>query len=139
MKIKRAMTPTLHCASPRDSVRDVARLMRRADCGFVPVVEHGRLLGVITDRDLVVRGLASDEPDVDQLHARDVMTTEVVTIDAAASLADAAHLMAERGVRRLLVVEEGELGGVLSYGDLEQALHADGRSAREATLGVTRH
>jgi CBS domain-containing protein len=66
------------------------------------------------------------------------MSPSAWTIDAGATVEEAAHVMAEHEVRRLPVMSKGNLVGVLSYGNLEQAVHAEGPAAAEATLGVTR-
>jgi CBS domain-containing protein len=108
------------------------------DCGFIPITDAGRLVGVVTDRDIVIRCLADARTDVRDERIDRVMSTSVWTIDADATVEEAAHVMAEHEVRRLPAMSKGSLVGGLSYGNLEQAVHAEGPAAAEATLGVTR-
>jgi CBS domain-containing protein len=138
MKVSDAMAREVAYARPDEEIGALAEAMRDAGTGFLPVVDDGRLVGVVTDRDIVVRGLAAAGGDPRTLAAADVMTREVVTVRGDASLADAARVMSESEVRRLPVTDgDGGLQGVLSHGSLVQA--ADGeQDAMTATLGVTR-
>jgi CBS domain-containing protein/ribosome-associated translation inhibitor RaiA len=138
MFVHEAMAKTICTASPTDTVSAVARMMRDNDCGFIPIVEAGRLVGVVTDRDIVIRCLADALADVGGVQISTLMSPSAWTIDAGATVEEAAHVMAEHEVRRLPVMSKGNLVGVLSYGNLEQAVHAEGPAAAEATLGVTR-
>jgi CBS domain-containing protein len=97
-------------------VQDAAQLMRDRDIGDVVVVDDQRVRGIVTDRDLVVRGLASGFAPTSQLG--DVLTEGVVTVDAGETTARAAEIMRERAVRRLPVVDGDTLVGVVSLGDL---------------------
>jgi CBS domain-containing protein len=94
-------------------------------------------VGVVTDRDLVVRFLADGGTDAEGTLVGDVMTRDVTTLGADQDLEAAATLMRERQVRRLVVTDaDGVVVGVLSHGDLVQATDGEG-AGREATLGVT--
>lgn len=117
-KVSDIMTKDCQTVTPADNVYEVAVLMKKHDIGFVPVVEpNGRkLLGVITDRDLVLRGYAEKHPG--SASVTEVMTDEVETISPNLSVDEAAAKMAEHQIRRLPVVEGGELLGVVSIGDL---------------------
>jgi CBS domain-containing protein len=140
VEVREAMAKTISTATPEDTIVDVASLMKREDCGFIPVVREQEVVGVVTDRDLVLRVMAGDAAggsDLPAIPVSEVMTASVWTVGADESLEAAAHRMAEHGVRRLPVMEGGRLVGILSYGNLEQALHAEGAAAVEATLGVT--
>jgi len=95
-----------------------AQRMRRHDVGCLPVLEEGRLVGMVTDRDLVVRGLA-DCPDLSRRRVGEVMSTGPLTIAPERSVEDAFRMMTETGIRRLLVVDdEGRLVGLISWHDL---------------------
>ena len=137
MKVREAMAKTISTIGPDDTVAHAAELMRKEDCGFIPVVAGDRLLGVLTDRDIVIRCLADGHAELAEETIDHVMTTGAWTIDADAPIESAAHEMASHEVRRLPVTEKDRLVGILSYGNLEQALHAEGSAATEATLGVT--
>jgi CBS domain-containing protein len=138
MKVRDAMAKTISTVGPQDTVKRAAELMKVEDCGFVPVVSGDRLVGVLTDRDIVIRCLAAGHDDLAHETIDHVMTSGAWTIDAESPLEAAAHEMASHEVRRLPVTEGERLVGILSYGNLEQALHAQGSAAAEATLGVTR-
>lgn len=107
-------------------VSAAARCMRDADTGTVVVLDDGRLVGILTDRDITVRVVAEDLPP--STPVREVCSAaELVTIEPGASADTAARLMREKAVRRLPVVEGGELVGVVSLGDL--AIEMADRSA----------
>lgn len=137
MKVSKAMAKTISTARPDDTVARAAALMKTEDCGFLPVLADGKLVGVVTDRDIVIRCLAGGDTDTINETIDHVMTRDAWTIDADAPIEAAAHEMAVHEVRRLPVMEKDRLVGVLSYGNLEQALHAKGAEAAEATLGIT--
>jgi CBS domain-containing protein len=107
-------------------VSAAARCMREEDIGDVVVLDDGRLVGILTDRDITVRVVAADLPPSTPIRAV-CSTVELVTIEPGASVDDAARLMREKAVRRLPVVEGGEVVGVVSIGDL--AVQVDDRSA----------
>ena len=136
MKVREAMAKTISTASPTDTVRQVAELMKEEDCGFVPIVEEGHLVGVVTDRDIVVRCLTDGHGDIGNEMAAEVMSTKVVTVGPEDDIKEAAHRMATAEVRRLPVVVDGNVVGVLSLGNLIQATQ-DAGPAVEAVLGVT--
>jgi CBS domain-containing protein len=110
----------------------VARLMAEHDVGSIPVVDaDGRAHGIVTDRDLVVRGMAAGR-DPGQTSVADVMTGDALaTISPDAQVSEARDLMAHRRVRRLLVTKDGKLVGVLSMGDVAEA-DASKRAVGEA-------
>lgn len=140
MQVSDVMSKDVAVADIRSTVRDVAGIMRIEDCGFVPVVDGGRLAGVVTDRDLVVRYLADASLDgaIEDTPVAEVMTSgDLVTIGPDEKLETVAHMMALRQVRRLVVTQDGAITGVITLGDLEQAMHGRGAAAREAILAVT--
>jgi CBS domain-containing protein len=137
MQVREAMAKTISTAAPGDTIGRIASLMKKEDCGFIPVVQDGGVVGVVTDRDLVIRAMAEGAPGIAEIPVEEVMTRSIWTVGAADSIETAAHTMAEHEVRRLPVIEGGRLVGILTYGNLEQALHAEGPAAAEATLGVT--
>lgn len=114
--IKKIMSTDCVTVSPLDNVYEVAVKMKEHDIGFIPVVEGKKLIGVVTDRDLVIRGYA--EKHSGSTAVSEVMTSEVDTITSETSTDEAANLMAEKQIRRLPVVDGGELVGVLAIGDL---------------------
>ena len=115
MKLRDVMTRNPTAIEPSASIQDAARVMRDEDTGVVPIVEGGRPVGVVTDRDIVVRAIAEGQSD---RRVRDIASTDLVTVDADLSTEDAARLMGERQVRRVLVCEKDRLVGIASIGDL---------------------
>jgi CBS domain-containing protein len=115
--VREVMTPRPVTLPASASLQAAALLMKERDIGDVLVVDvdGGPVRGVVTDRDLVVRGLAAGEP---WASVGDVCSTDVVTVSPDDEVADAVRLMTDRSVRRVAVVQEGELVGVVSLGDL---------------------
>jgi CBS domain-containing protein len=114
--IREIMTDEVECVTLQDNVFEIATKMKNYDTGFIPVVEGKKLIGVVTDRDLVIRGYA--EKRSGSASVKEVMTEQVDTVSPDATIDEAAKLMAQSKVRRLPVVENGELIGVIAIGDL---------------------
>lgn len=113
------MTHALATCAPDESVAHVAAIMRDRDIGNVLVVEDGNLRGIVTDRDLALKALTGrDDPLQTPIHK--FMSTEVVTGEAEWSLEQIAKVMANHQIRRLPIVQDGELVGIVSLGDVAQ-------------------
>ena len=135
MKIRDVMTRDVHLARPGDTIQAVAERMARGDFGFIPVADGARLIGAVTDRDLVVRALAAGAaptaPIVEYI-TRDPHT--VLDTDDLKSVLD---LMASRQIRRAPVVDKhGRIVGVISLGDLSTRVKE--RYAGEALESISR-
>ncbi|MFC4598822.1 CBS domain-containing protein [Cohnella hongkongensis] len=115
-KIADIMSTDCVTLSRQASIQEAARLMRDHDIGFIPVVESRRLIGVVTDRDLVIRGYADNRSGSESLD--EVLTNDVRTVPPDLSVDEAASIMAAEQIRRLPVVNNGHLEGVVSIGDL---------------------
>jgi CBS domain-containing protein len=115
--VRDAMTPGVETVSPSQPLREAAKMMKRGDFGSLPVVENGRLVGVVTDRDIVVRAVAQGL-DTSAAQVREVASTSPVTVEPNQDLDEALRLMAQHRVRRLPVVEGEMLVGVLSQADV---------------------
>jgi CBS domain-containing protein len=140
MKIRDVMTPNPHTVSPNDTVQRVAELMREEDTGAVPVVENGRVLAMVTDRDIVVRVVADGGAFTGPIS--EIASEGVVTAPPDMSTRDAEALMAERQIRRLPVVENDRLIGIVSLGDLAvKSGHDDrvGETLEHISEGVKEH
>ena len=126
MHIRDVMTPNPRTVTPDDSIQNAARIRRDEDTGAVPVVDNGRPVGMVTDRDIVVRAVA----DGSQLNrpVSEIVTGAVVTVTPDTSTRDAAQLMSEHQIRRLPVVENERLVGIVSLGDLAVKEGRDGRT-----------
>ena len=115
MNISDVMTKNPRTASPNDTLQAVAKIMAEEDTGVVPVVDKGRLVGVVTDRDIVVRCVAEGKFNA---KATDAASDDVVTVTPDMSISEAAELMGEHQIRRLPVVEGDKLVGIVSLGDI---------------------
>jgi CBS domain-containing protein len=117
-RIKDVMTPSPTTVEPDASVVEAARTMRERDTGIVPVVENGKLIGTVTDRDIVVR-LIAEGRDPGSATVREIASTDLVTVDPQQDLDEGLRLMARHKVRRLPVVEtDGRLVGIVSQADV---------------------
>ena len=117
MKIKDIMTDQIACIKPETTVTEAAQMMQKHDIGAVPVCEGENVIGIVTDRDIVVRNIAHGKnPQVTPV--RDVMSSEVTYITPEMNIHQAAGIMAVKQIRRLPVVEEQRLVGMVSLGDL---------------------
>jgi len=117
--VSEVMTPTVTAVRPDASLVEAAELMRSHDIGDVVVAQDGRLLGVLTDRDITLRAVA-EGADPLTVSAVSVCTPEPVTVGPDEPVAAAVMLMRTHAVRRLPVVREGEPLGMVSIGDLAQ-------------------
>lgn len=119
MTVGELCTRAVRTVPPDASIGEAARRMRRHDVGCLVVVDGvDPLDGIVTDRDLVLRGLAS-ERDPSTTAVREVMTRGPAAVEAGVGAEQALHLMADQGVRRLVVLDsEGALLGVVSYDDV---------------------
>ena len=115
--VRDAMTANPRTARPAQSLADAAQIMQSEDVGSVPVVEDGRLVGVLTDRDIAIRAVA-EGVDVQTLNVGDVASREPVTVEPGQDLDEALALMARHQVRRLPVVDDGQLVGILAQADV---------------------
>jgi CBS domain-containing protein len=119
--VRHIMTEAPKTLSPDRTVADAAGLMEQYDVGVIPLAdENDRLVGLVTDRDLVLRIIAKQR-DPREVKLGDVATTRLVTTTPDTNITDARDLMAENRIRRLPVVKEGKLVGILALGDIAVA------------------
>jgi len=124
MKVCDAMSRDVQIASPKQSIREAARIMAKIDAGALPVGENDRLIGVITDRDIAVRAVAEGKAPTTKI--RDVMSDEVLYCFEDQDLEEIAQNMAEMKIRRLPVVNRDKrLVGIISLGDLARSEDPD--------------
>jgi CBS domain-containing protein len=116
MKIRDVMTPNPRTVSPNDTIQAAARVMLEQDTGAVPVVDNGRVLAVVTDRDIVVRVVAEGGSFTSPIGP--LATKSVICVTPDMSTSEASELMSEHQIRRLPVVENDRLVGIVSIGDL---------------------
>jgi CBS domain-containing protein len=124
--VDEVMTHDPRTVSPGDTVHNAASEMRDADVGAVLVEDHGKLAGIVTDRDIVVRAVA-DGADPDDITVEQVYTRDPVTLTPDQPIREAVRFMREKNVRRVPVVQGGRPVGIVSLGDL--AVELDEESA----------
>jgi len=130
MVVKDLMNPGVVSVEPTSTAAAAARLISRHNVGALPVCGgDGKLRGMVTDRDIVLRCVAAED-DPAQTPVRDIMTRSCVTVSPNADCREAARLMSAQQVRRLPVVEEGKVVGMLSLGDLAKCHRFDMEAAQ---------
>jgi CBS domain-containing protein len=135
MKVSEAMTPQVELANPNQTLREAAAAMAARDIGILPVGENDRLVGMITDRDIAVRGVAKGLAA--DAKVRDVMSAEVLYCFDDEDVEDVAANMADNKVRRLPVLNRRKrLVGIISLGDV--ALSEGGETAGKAMEDIAR-
>jgi CBS domain-containing protein len=135
MKVKELMTPRPTVVRPEDTASQAATLMKQNDCGAIPVVaDGGKLVGIVTDRDIVLRVVAAGK-DPRSTPVSAVMTADPTTVSPDSSSDDAEKLMADHQVRRLPVVEGARLVGILVTAQL--ARREDARDVGETIKGIS--
>ena len=135
MKIRDVMSKDVQVARPEDTIQNVAGRMAAGDFGFIPVADGDRLIGALTDRDIVVRAVASGAGP--EARVLDVLSRDALVVRADDDLKVALDLMSSRQIRRLPVVDkDGRLVGVVSLGDLSTRVKE--RYAGEALEEISR-
>ena len=129
------MTPTVRTARPSQSLTEAAEMMKGDDVGSVPVVDGGRLIGIVTDRDIVTRAVA-ERRDPQAVTVDEIASREMITVEPDQDLDEALRLMAANQVRRLPVVAGGQLVGMLSQADV--ALEAKEKKVGETVEEISK-
>jgi FOG: CBS domain len=120
MKVREIMTTNVECIAPETTIQDAAERMKSLDVGFLPICEKDRLIGTLTDRDIVIRGIADNHDN--KTTARTVMTSDVYFCFETDDIEKCAEHMKDKDVRRMLVLDKGKrLVGIVSLGDLSKA------------------
>ena len=142
MKIKEVMTSGVECVRPETTLQEAAAKMKSLNVGPLPVCEGDRPIGIVTDRDIVVRGLTQRPvaPYKTPLTAADCMSVAVVTTPAGADVSEAARLMKENAVGRVVVVDdEGRCAGIVTQCDLERQVPLELLCTTQAPNGAYGH
>ncbi len=121
MRVGDIMATNVECVRPDDTIQEAAYVMKERNIGLLPVCDHDRFVGMVTDRDIAIRAVAAGrDPKLTRVHA--VMTPDVICCHEDDNLEEAARLMRERQVRRIVVLDSRKfLVGILSLGDLAAA------------------
>jgi CBS domain-containing protein len=133
--VRHAMTESVQTISPDMNALDAAGLMRSEDVGVLPVVKGDELLGLITDRDLVIRVLADRQNPI-EVRVGDIATKTPITVTPDTKLSEARELMEQHQIRRLPVMKGEQLVGILSLGDVAWA-DASTREVGETLRGIS--
>ena len=137
MKVKEMMHKGVEWVSPDTPVATLAKKMLQYDVGALPIGENDRLIGMVTDRDIAMRGVAKGK-DISKLTAKDIMTKNVIWCRDNESMDDAARIMEKKRIRRLPVIDDHKrMVGMLSLGDISHA--ASQRLSAEVTKAVSAH
>jgi CBS domain-containing protein len=133
MKVSEVMTREVQTVSPDQPAQDAASFMLQANAGSIPVIDGERLIGMITDRDIAVRGVAKGYgPDTP---VRELMSNDIVCAQEDDNVEDVATKMSEAQVRRPVIDQDQRLCGIVSLGDLARETNSE--SAHEALEGVS--
>ena len=120
MKVREIMTSNVECLAPEASLKEIAQEMKSLDVGFIPICENDRLVGTVTDRDIVIRHVA-DGRDVNTTQVREIMSREIIYAFEEDDVKTVAERMREKDVRRILILDENKrLVGVVSIGDISK-------------------
>jgi len=134
-KVADVMTQRPRAMNPKTPLTEIAQVMESDDVGAVPLVEGDRLVGIVTDRDIVVRAVAKGK-DLTGMPASDVSSRELVTVHPDDDLSDALELMAQHQVRRLAVTADQRLVGVVSQADV--AREGKDKDTGQVVEGISR-
>ncbi|MGG7219806.1 CBS domain-containing protein [Bacillus sp. ATD] len=134
MKIRDIMTKNVECCEPNASITELAKKMRDSNVGSIPICENGTLQGIVSDRDIVTRCLAENQMDA---KASDIMSTDLVSGHPDMSAEEAGQLMAEHQIRRLPILENGHITGIVALGDLSVEKDTD-QKAGEALSEISK-
>lgn len=141
MKISEVMTRNVERLAPGTTLQEAARIMRKLDCGFLPVSDDKdeKLIGVVTDRDIVVRAVAEGKEPA-ECQVRDIVSDKVLYCYADDEIERATDSMQQQGVYRLIVLDNSDskqLCGIISLGDILR--HGQQQLAASAASGITRN
>ena len=124
MKVKDVMTRNVAYINPASTVVEAAQLMQKPNVGSVPVCDENGIIGIVTDRDIIVRNIAHGK-DPHQTPVKDVMTSEVTSVDPETEIRDVFGIMSEKKIRRIPVVENNQLVGIVALGDVATSAKQD--------------
>ncbi len=137
MQVKEVMTKDVACIEPKTTIAEAAKIMRSRDIGALPVAKKDGLIGIVTDRDICCRAIAQNL-DPESATVDEIMSKNVATCFEDQELAEAAHIMEQKQIRRLPVLSrKSKLVGIMTVGDISQ--HAGRNLTGEVEERITRH
>lgn len=118
MKVKECMCNEVACVNPESTIKDCAKLMCNKHVGCIPVCDsNNNVVGLVTDRDVILRSIACDK-DVSSTPVSDIMTCKVCSCNPDTEISEAEKMMSDNQIRRLPVVENNKIVGIITLGDL---------------------
>ncbi|EPR13308.1 CBS domain-containing protein [Ruminiclostridium papyrosolvens] len=117
MKVKDIMTTNVTYVEPNASILDTAKLMQQHNVGSIPVCDKGSVVGMVTDRDIVVRNIAIGK-NPQQTPVSDIMTTGITSVSPDMEMSQVTKMMADSQIRRVPVVDHNNLVGIVALGDV---------------------
>lgn len=135
MKVRDLMSQNVQWVDPNQSLEEVAKILSSSNIGSVPICHDNQVLGMVTDRDILVRAIANGK-DPKTTKVNEIMTKEVQSVSPDTDIHQASDLMAEKQIRRLPVIENNQLVGYLAIGDIAiQSIHVN--EAGEALSSIS--
>ncbi|NLL45072.1 MAG: CBS domain-containing protein [Mollicutes bacterium] len=116
MKIKDIMTRDLVIGNIDSTISEISKIMQQADIGFVPIADGNKIVGIITDRDIVIRALANNAESNTEVEK--YMTTNIISIEQDKTIEDAINLMGKEQIKRLIITNNNKVVGILSLSDI---------------------
>lgn len=117
MKVKEIMTKDVACLNSDDSVERAAQLMKQYDVGSIPVCQQNKVIGIVTDRDIALRSIAEGK-DTKRQKVQEIMSSNPVVGNPDMDVEDAARIMSQKQIRRLPIVDNNSLVGIVALGDI---------------------
>lgn len=136
MEVREIMSNCVATVGPDENAERAAQMMKNCGCGAIPVCLQGKVVGIVTDRDIALRTVAAGS-DATQQKVREIMTASPITGTPDMEVADAAKLMSEHQVRRLPIVSADDIAGILSLCDIS-VTEDTCENADEALQGISR-
>jgi CBS domain-containing protein len=136
MKVRDIMTKNVAYVNPMTTITEAAQLMQKHNVGSIPVCDNSGVVGIITDRDIVVRNVAQGSNSTDT-PVKDVMTSQVATVSPDRNIDDVSRMMAQKQIRRMPVIENNTLVGIVALGDMAADTRFD-TEASEALSEISR-
>ena len=113
MKIKDKMTKTIITANINENINDISKLMKEYDIGFIPIEDNNKIIGIITDRDIVINNVYNNDNNI-----KDYISANIISIDENEDLEKALDQMKQHKIKRLLVTNDNKVTGIISLSDL---------------------
>ncbi len=136
MKVRECMCNQVSCVSPETTLNNVARIMQEQHVGCIPVCDtNKKIVGLITDRDIVLRGVACNK-DTNTTPASQIMTTKVYTITPDAEVTEASKIMCDCQIKRVPVIENNTVVGMITLGDLANNQNVQGQQVYQTIEGI---